>query len=434
MAQKIRLLFYKYLNEDLDLRVQIFNVLALTGIVLGVFTWASGFFTNAGPANMAVNLGTAVFGYALLRYSGRSGNYKRCYILTVVVVFIVAFPVLFFTAGGYHSGMPAFFIFGVVLTIFMLEGKKRFVLSAVEIVIYIGVCVIAYRCPQSVSFFTTERDTLVDIIIGFSTVSMALALTVLRHTLIYDRKQQQLAQANEALNKVNRMRTEFLGNVSHELKTPLTVISGYAQESGKILATQPGLAELERSMKLIASEADRLALMVSQVLDVTRIDEGRMVFDWRPTPLAQIVQNTLQSYYPVFSKNNNTLELERGGDTPTVLCDQQRIAQVLVNLIGNASRHTHDGKIIIGLKTAGAFAEVLVRDTGEGIAKDRLPFLFERFKSYPEHKEDRTGKDTGTGLGLFICKYIIEEHGGQIEIQSEPGQGTEVRFTLPLQS
>ena len=237
-----------------------------------------------------------------------------------------------------------------------------------------------------------------------------------------------------ALELINRMKTEFMGNVSHELKTPLTVMSGYAQYSQKTLADMPDMVEVENRMKLITSEADRLALMVTQILDVTRIEEGQMAIDPRPTSLTTIIQRTVNTYYPVFAKNNNRLIIARGGEAPNVLCDEARVSQVLVNLISNAAKHTRDGDITISTEVGESYVAVTVADTGEGIAAERLPLLFERFRSYSGKDEtNRAGRETGTGLGLFICKHIIDAHGGEIEVTSIEGEGTMVRFTLPTE-
>lgn len=244
----------------------------------------------------------------------------------------------------------------------------------------------------------------------------------------------RLAEEEKAmLKRLDRLKTEFLGNVSHELKTPLTVMSGYAQYSRKTLAGMPEMAEAENRMMLIASEADRLALMVTQILDATRIEEGRMMIDPRPASIAAIIQKTVNTYYPVFSKNNNTLKIGRNAGLPSVLCDEARISQVLVNLISNAARHTRDGVITVSAEAAGSFAVVTVSDTGAGIAPEYLPHLFERFKSGAGQEEGARNKtETGTGLGLYICRHIVETHGGKITLRSAPGEGTAVSFTLPL--
>ncbi|WP_242822984.1 sensor histidine kinase [Syntrophobotulus glycolicus] len=244
--------------------------------------------------------------------------------------------------------------------------------------------------------------------------------------------EQKLALEKEVLAGLNRMKTEFLGNVSHELKTPLTVVSSHSQHAASSLPQRPELAEAARSLRLIEGEAARMALMVSQLLDVSRIDESRMVMEKKRESALEIIQAALDDYYPVFSKNHNTLKLKKEGNIPPVLCDRSRIIQVLVNLLTNAVRHTRDGEITVTVRGGEGEAAVTVADTGEGIPPESLARLFERYHSRPSGMEKaRAGGDTGTGLGLYICKYIIEAHGGEISVESAPGRGTRVRFTLP---
>ena len=236
---------------------------------------------------------------------------------------------------------------------------------------------------------------------------------------------EPVEREKEMLERVNRLKTEFLADISHELKTPLTVMSGYAQHGQKTLRDIPEAEDAERGMKLIASEADRLALMVSQVLDITRIDEERMSFSMQPNSIPALIQRTLDIYYPVFSKNDNTLRVVPAA-LPPVICDDQRIMQVVVNLIANAAKHTRDGEITVRPEQDGGLIRVTVSDTGDGIPPEKMAKLFERYR------EKAGPDDTGTGLGLPICKYIIEAHGGILEITSELGAGTNASFTLPL--
>jgi len=170
--------------------------------------------------------------------------------------------------------------------------------------------------------------------------------------------------------------------------------------------------------------------MVGQILDVTRIDENRMVFAPAECSLAEVIQKTLSTYYPILNKNNNKLALKLPEDLPKAWADSDRVSQVLVNLIANAIRHTRNGQLVVSAAAQGDFLEVSVADNGEGIAPERIPLLFERYKSRDSAKA-QTGKNTGTGLGLFICKHIVEAHGGRIWIESCEGAGTTVRFTLP---
>ncbi|MDL2272957.1 sensor histidine kinase [Oscillospiraceae bacterium OttesenSCG-928-G22] len=247
------------------------------------------------------------------------------------------------------------------------------------------------------------------------------------------RAAERRAEADkEALARINELKTEFLANISHEMKTPLAVMSGYAQDSQKTLQDSPEYAEVEQGMKLIASEADRLALMVGQVLDVSKIDEGRMSLDAQLHSITEIIQGTLNLYAPVFGKGGNRIAFAPEEDLPSVLCDRDRTAQVLVNLLSNAARHTHEGTITVSAEKADDFVRVTVADTGEGIPPEQMPQLFERYKSGA--KKARGGKETGTGLGLFICKHIVEAQGGGITVESDPGKGTSVALTIPAHS
>ncbi len=242
--------------------------------------------------------------------------------------------------------------------------------------------------------------------------------------------EQKLAAEKEALESLNRLKTEFLGNVSHELKTPLTVMSGYAQTTNQ-LAERPGEldgGEVSRRMKLISSEAERLSLMVGQILDVTRMEEGRMAMEKRSCHIDEIIHGAVETHYPMLNKNQNRLKIQIERGLPDICADPARISQVIVNLISNAVRFTSEGVIAISAEQNENQIRICVSDTGIGIAPERLARLFER---YGGKQKSGGGQDTGTGLGLYICKHIVEQHGGTIWIESEAGKGTSVFFTLP---
>lgn len=235
--------------------------------------------------------------------------------------------------------------------------------------------------------------------------------------------EQKLEAENAALENLNRLKTEFLSNVSHELKTPLTVVSGYAQLIGTQLST-PKYASARDKSRIISSEADRLALMVSQILDVTRIEENRMLIEKRPCHIDELINNAVAPHFPILNKGGNRLEIDVSLDLPMVEADPGRITQVLVNLIANALRHTDQGLITVSASAVEGFVQLSVSDTGKGISEDELRGLFTRFRA--------GSGETGTGLGLYICKYLVEEHGGTIQVESAVNQGTTVTFSLPL--
>lgn len=243
--------------------------------------------------------------------------------------------------------------------------------------------------------------------------------------------EQKLETEKTALESLNRMKTEFLGNVSHELKTPLTVISGYAQTTKQLAEKSDTLEadQVSRRMTLISSEAERLSLMVGQVLDVTRMEEGRMVMESVRCYADEIIHAAVETHYPILNKNRNRLDIRMESGLPAIHADPARISQVIVNLISNAVRFTTDGIITISAKNKDEKILVCVSDTGVGITAGQLPHLFQR---YGKKQKSGGGQDTGTGLGLYICKHIVEQHGGEIWLESREGSGTSVFFTLPL--
>lgn len=302
-----------------------------------------------------------------------------------------------------------------------LYGIAVFFLAAVsDIVMYNNI--FGYQHPKTP---VTETSMLVFVL------AQTVSLFLMNNRILTEAKQaeHQLTLEKAALEKVNRLKTEFLGNVSHELKTPLTVMSGYAQSTRQMAENQDSIdkSEIKRRMKLISSEAERLSLMVGQILDVTRMEEGQMTMERKRCYLDEVIYKTVETHYPLLNKNNNQLNINIEHALPAVYADPARISQVIVNLVSNAVRFTHDGQIRIDVNRDGDHIEICVRDTGSGISEDKLPHVFDRYNSI-------IGKQgsTGTGLGLFICKHIIEQHEGKISIASVFGEGTSVCFKLPV--
>ena len=234
-------------------------------------------------------------------------------------------------------------------------------------------------------------------------------------------------QEKEALEETNRMKTTFLSDVSHELKTPLAAMSGYAQNAEMDVANGSTPAQVQEKLKRISSEANRMALMVTQILDATRIEEGRMVLEQSPCDVDSLVRETAETYFAVLNKNGNRLVLRIPLELPKVYADSSRIQRVFVNLISNAMKHTYNGMIVVKAEQEDGFVKISVKDTGNGISKEDLPHIWERYYK-GKHSE------TGTGLGLYITRFIVESHGGTIQVESELGKGTTFSFTIPCAS
>jgi signal transduction histidine kinase len=216
---------------------------------------------------------------------------------------------------------------------------------------------------------------------------------------------------------------DFMANVSHDLKTPLTSIQGYSQAIMDGAAKDPGAAA-----EIIHDEAGRLTRMVEELTDLARIQAGQFSLHLTAIDLGQMAKSVAQKLAVMADKKRITLEVD-APSMPPIAGDGDRLVQVMNNLIGNAIKYTRDGgsvRVITRADVRGV--QLAVEDTGVGIAEDDLPRIFERFYQVDKAR----GPKRGTGLGLAITYEIVQAHGGRIVVQSKRGQGT--RFTVWLPS
>ncbi len=244
--------------------------------------------------------------------------------------------------------------------------------------------------------------------------------------LLENRRMARRIASLEAQRELARMQDEFVSTISHELRTPLGFIKGYATTLLRE-DTDWDDATIAEFLKIIDEEADRLRELIDNLLDSSRLETGILAMTIEPTRLSTLVRDTVsraQSLYPKME-----LELVLEDPLPTIPMDATRVAQVLDNLLSNAHKYAPDAPVTIRSSLDGGEVRVDVQDQGSGIPSEHIPHLFERFYRVPNSNSSARG----TGLGLYICRKIIEAHGGEIGVDSEPGQGTTFYFTLPLE-
>ncbi|HWT79092.1 MAG TPA: ATP-binding protein, partial [Candidatus Methylomirabilis sp.] len=240
------------------------------------------------------------------------------------------------------------------------------------------------------------------------------------------KKIEELSTLNARLREMERMRSEFLAMVTHDLYTPLTAIKG----SMEVLANEGVGMELSRELLGIAQKnTDRLFRMVSDILDLARIEAGRFELRREPFDVVAGLRAALDRLRRLAQDRQTTLSLQAAPGLPLVQADGMRMDQVFTNLFSNALKFTPPGGRITALaRVQGANLLVEIRDSGKGIPPEHLDRVFERFYRVPLPDGERV---EGTGLGLSICKAIVEEHGGRIWAESVVGRGSTFSFTLP---
>ncbi|HSG69889.1 MAG TPA: ATP-binding protein [Planctomycetaceae bacterium] len=230
------------------------------------------------------------------------------------------------------------------------------------------------------------------------------------------------------LRRLENLRREFVSNVSHELKTPLTSIQAYAETllSGAIDDPEHNL----RFVKGIEEQADRLHALILDLLQLSRIESGANVFEVSAIPLEEAVDLCIQQHSAVCDTKQITLTAEPLEPSVRVLADVEGLQTILDNLIDNAINHTpQGGKVTVRWRTENSIAVLEVIDTGIGIHKEHFKRIFERFYRVDKARSRELG---GTGLGLSIVKHLSQEFGGRVDVASQPGQGSTFTVRLPL--
>ncbi|GAB1541529.1 hypothetical protein NUACC21_42000 [Scytonema sp. NUACC21] len=241
--------------------------------------------------------------------------------------------------------------------------------------------------------------------------------------------------------EVDRMKTDFISTVSHELRTPLTSVLGFAsiiQDKLEELApqidpehrkAQRNLKQIQTNISIIVSEAERLTTLINDVLDVAKMEAGKVEWYMQPIYIGDVIDRAIAATSSLFEKKGLELVKVFDPNLPLILGDPDRLIQVMINLVSNAVKFTERGHITCQAQIHHGEMLVSVKDTGIGIATNELLKVFERFKQVGN---TLTEKPKGTGLGLPICKQIVEHHNGRIWVESEPGVGSTFFFTLPL--
>lgn len=244
----------------------------------------------------------------------------------------------------------------------------------------------------------------------------------------YDDEIGELAETiNDMSNKINqneKLQTEFISSLSHELRTPLTAISGWSETllSGDRLDPD----ETRRGIGIIQRESRRLTEMVMDLLDFTRMQDGRMTLNMEMTDLHAEFEDTVYMYGSRLRQEGIQLRvLDNDEDFPEISCDPKRMRQVLLNILDNAAKHGGDGKYIdASMSQEGEHLVIRIRDYGPGIPEDELPLVKKKFYK-------GSSKARGSGIGLAVCDEIVEMHGGRLTLENAEGGGTLVTISIP---
>lgn len=258
----------------------------------------------------------------------------------------------------------------------------------------------------------------------------------------HDELEIRVRERTRELHRANKAKSEFLSIVSHELRTPLTSVIGFAKIIRKKLletvfpavdrsdaAAQKQMRRVEKNIDIIVSEGDRLTALINDVLDLAKLEEARVEYRMDELAPAEFIDRSAEATSSLFQESGLSLILNVDSDLPLIFGDRDRLIQVMVNLFSNSVKFTEKGSVTCRARHVGDHIRVSVTDTGVGIPGEMADSVFDKFIQGQESLADRP---KGTGLGLPICRRIIEGHGGYIWVAKGRPSGGKIVFTLPV--
>lgn len=420
-----------FFGNELNFKVKVFNVLGIAGCLVSLIATVVDLCIGEGIENLIINLSAAFFSFILIYYASKTGKYVHGYIITIVAIFIVGFPIMFFVSSGYNGAMTYFFIFAVVFTVFMLDDLRGLIFATVEIVFYIGMCIFTYVYPQFISPFTDESQSLISKIFGFATVSVILGITMFIQFRMYNLQSKELQKEREKAEELSNAKSIFMANMSHEIRTPINVILGMNE-----MILRESESEIVKEYGYNVQTAGRsLLMLINNVLDVSKIESGKMILFEEPYELEELIYDLYALGKEQSSKKDIEFILKVDKNLPVMLDgDYIHIKQVVTNFISNAVKYTEQGKVELSFfaKQYDRNNEILlcisVCDTGIGIKEEDKDSLFNAF-TRADLQNNKTIE--GTGLGLAIAKELTVLMNGKIYMESQWEKGSIFSVEIP---
>ncbi len=445
------MLFYNlFLFVSLRSRTYLYYILYILAFVLFQAMYNGLAFQYVYPTaswlNFLIPFSIALFSLAIILFSRRfldtatTTRYldKVLFVLAVLNALLLPVSLVLSYSAAARIIIPVaalgFLFLLIVGTIRLLRGSRAarfymigwsFLLSGL---ILSGLNTFGVLPPNFLTIYGMQIGSVLEVVL----LSLGLADRINTMKMETQRAQAEaLANREEALEnlkKADRLKDEFLANTSHELRTPLNGIIGIAESlmdgaAGDLNETA------RRNLSMIAVSGRRLSSLVNDILDFSSMKNKELILQARPVDLKELVSVILTLSQPLVGKKNITLKNEIPDGLPPVFADENRLQQIMHNLVGNAVKFTESGEVSVRARLENGVVAVSVLDTGIGIPAGKLQDIFKSFEQVDASISREYG---GTGLGLTITKQLIELHGGTVNVRSEVGTGSEFTITLPI--
>lgn len=402
-------------------------------VMLGLIGLAAGIIAGVVAGEALDNILGLIFAFALLLLATfLTIHYQKIqlgavFIALLITIFILPFN--FLTSGGIYGGASNWFLFGVVFVCLVIEKKVKYVLIVSSFFINAICYYIAYYHPEVIVSHTIQA-AYIDSFATLVIVTIVICGMILFQNIIYRSENETTQKQKKEIEELNQMQNRFFSNMSHEIRTPINTIIGL----NEMILREDVSDEVAADARNIQGASKMLLTLINDILDMSKIESGRMEI----VPVAYDVGDMLSDIVNMIWVRAREKGLEFHIDVDQAMPsrlygDEVRIKQILINMLNNAVKYTSEGYVTLSIqckKTENGYARISysVTDTGMGIKKESIPFLFGAFKRVDEEKNRHI---EGTGLGLSIVKQLVELMDGEIAVNSVYTKGSTFVVTLP---
>jgi signal transduction histidine kinase/CheY-like chemotaxis protein len=420
----------KFIGENLPLEMRLFHATLLGAIFTSILATIGSYLGGAPFISTIFVCSVLLLLIIWWIIIEKTGKYRAgCYV-AILIISVFVYPVIYITGGGIDSGMPEYWILLIVLTFFVIDGKRQIYAAVLmELLVFLALLVFEHNYPYFIIAFSNKRSRYIDVADAVIFSSIAIGFVIKFQSGIYLKESKKAEEAALLAEEANKAKSHFLTNMSHEIRTPMNAILGMIE---LILRSDISEDVREKAHNIQNAGASLLSI-INDILDFSKIESGKMMLTQESYQLSSLISDVINMISVRLLDKNVELFVHVDPRIPHELWgDPIRIRQILINLLNNAVKFTHAGSITLFIGCRFRNDSVLlymnVIDTGIGIKEENAQKMFSSFERGEEYEHRNI---EGTGLGLAICKELLDMMGGSISVISNYGSGSTFSVLLP---